>query len=547
MSAAVAVGGRPTGRGSHPDVAIARRAFRQVWIGATLCAIAFGATSASSAISYVSSFPTEAARRQIALTTGRDAGLSVLLGPVSSIGTVGGYTFYKGFVFLTTIGALWALLATTRLLRGEEDAGRWQVVLAGSTRPARVTTATLGALGAAVGVVFLGTTAITLLAGRKPDLAFGTAETVLFGLSLAIPAAVFVGVGAVTSQLSRTRRSATGLGMVVFGVAFVLRMVADSSAGTRWLLWTTPFGWSERMRPLTDNNVGPLVPALVTVLVLGGVAVALASRRDVGDGLLASRDVARLRPFGLGSAFGLTVRRELAPLSGWLVGAFASGLMLGVIAKITTGSVPKSLDDTLDKFGVHGTLVQQYLGVAFLLVATIVALLPAGQVGAAADEETSGRLVHVLARATRRRDWFGGRLALAAAAVVLASLVAGLGTWFGAAVQHVDLGFWSMLGAGLNVAPIALVALGIGAVACAISPRRAGAAVYALVIWSIVIDLSASLVSGLHGLQYLSLFHYMALVPAHRADALQLTLVTVLAAVLCTGATIAFCRRDLKA
>ena len=98
------------------DVAIATRAFKQVWVGATICALAFGATTASSALTYVSSFPTELSRQQLAATTGRDSGLSVLLGPISSIGTVGGYTFYKGFVFLTTIGAIWALLATTRAL-----------------------------------------------------------------------------------------------------------------------------------------------------------------------------------------------------------------------------------------------------------------------------------------------------------------------------------------------------------------------------------------------------------------------------------------------
>ena len=111
----------------------------------------FGATVAASAKTYVTSFPTEASRHQLALLTGTDRGLAVLLGPVSAIGTVGGYTVYKGFVFLTTIGAIWALFAATRLLRREEDAGRWQLLLAGSTRPARATAATLVALGAAVG------------------------------------------------------------------------------------------------------------------------------------------------------------------------------------------------------------------------------------------------------------------------------------------------------------------------------------------------------------------------------------------------------------
>jgi ABC-2 type transport system permease protein len=527
------------------DLAVARRAFKQVWIGATVCAVAFGVTIASSALSYVSSFPTEASRQQIAATTGRDSGLSILLGPVSAIGTVGGYTVYKVFVFLTTVGAIWALLAATRLLRGEEDAGRWQVVLAGSTRPARATAATLAALAGAVGVVFAGTTLFILLTGLDHDVAFGIGESLLFGSSIAIVPAVFVAVGAVTSQLSRTRRGATTLGIATFGFTFVLRMIADSGPGTRWLLWLTPFGWSELMRPFTRNDLRPLVPVALTVFVLGGVALVLSSRRDVGDGVLASRDVARLRPFGLGSAFGMTVRRELPVLVAWCAGALASGAVLGVIAKVTTGAASESLNNALEKFNVKGGFAKQYLGVAFLLVATVVALIPAGQVGAAGDEETSGRLVHVLTRAPSRTAWFAGRLACCAVAVAAAGLLAGLAAYAGAASQGVNLALASMLGAGLNVVPTALVALGVGALVLAVAPRVAAGAVYGFIVASLVIDLSASLVTGLGWLEHLSLFHYMALAPAQHPDPSTLAVTTAIALMLCIGATMVFRARDL--
>ena len=67
-----------------------------------------------------------------------------------------------------------------------------------------------GALGAAVGVVFVGHDADHAARGRNPDVGFGFGETVLYGASLVLPAAVFVGVGALTSQLGRSRRLATG-------------------------------------------------------------------------------------------------------------------------------------------------------------------------------------------------------------------------------------------------------------------------------------------------------------------------------------------------
>jgi ABC-2 type transport system permease protein len=508
--------------------------------------LVFGATAAASALTYVTSFPDAASRQQLAATTGKATGLGVLLGPISGVDTVGGYTVYKGFVFLTTIGAIWAILASTRLLRGEEDTGRWQLVLAGDTRPGRATAATLAALGAAVAVILCGTTVIMVLVGRSPDLGFGVGETVLYGLSIAIAPLVFAAVGALTSQLGRTRRLASGLGMGVFGLMFVLRMIADSSPHGRWLLWVTPFGWTELVRPFTANDPWPLLPAVAATAVLGLTAAFLASRRDVGDGVLASRDISPLRPFGLRSPFGLAARLELPLLGAWCAGAAGAAFALGIVAKITTGTVPGSLGDTLENFGVEGSFADQYLGVAFLLVATLVALLPAGQIGAAVEEETSGRLVHLLARPARRATLLGGRLLLASGGIVAAGLLAGLMAWLGAKTQGVDLDVATMIEGGLNVVPTALVALGIGALVLAVAPRAAVRRVYGVVIGSLLVDLMASMVSGLAWLGHLSLFHYMALAPAHDVEARTVVITIAVAATLCALAVLLLGRRDIQ-
>jgi ABC-2 type transport system permease protein len=528
------------------NAAVGRRAFRQLWIGATVWAVVFGASAAASALTYVDSFPTLASRIQIAATTGADKGFAVLLGPVSAIGTVGGYTVYKCYVFLTTIGAIWAILASTRLLRGEEDAGRWQLVLAGNTGPASATTATLAALGGGVAVLFGGTTLIMLLAARNPDVAFGTGETVLYGLSIAIAPAVFVGVGALTSQLGRSRRHANGLGMAVFGLAFVVRMIADSGASTRWLLWLTPFGWTELMRPFTENNAWPLLPAAATTFALCLAAVVFSSRRDAGSGVLASRDVAAPRAFGLRSALGLATRLELPVLLAWCAGAVAAAFAFGIITKVVAGSVPESFADNLKRFGVHGSFVHQYVGVAFLFIATVIALLPAGQLGAAANEETSGRLLHVLARPARRRTWFGGRIVLTVAGIVIAATLAGIATWAGAKTQGVELGAGTMLRAGWNVVPTALVVLGAGAVTLAIAPRVAARVVYGVVAGSLIVNVLSSTVTQLRAIDHLSVFHYMALAPAQDPDPTTVVVTLAAAVGLCIVAVMLFDRRDLQ-
>ncbi|MGO9876833.1 MAG: ABC transporter permease subunit [Acidimicrobiia bacterium] len=528
------------------EAAIARRAFNQLWIGAAAWALVFGGTVAASALSYVSSFPTAASRHQLAITTRGDTGLAVLLGSVSSIDTVGGYTVYKCFVFLTTIGAIWAIVAATRLLRSEEDTGRWQLLLAGNTRPARVTAATLSALGAAVAIVFGGTTLITVVAGRNAKVGFGVGEAVLYGLSIAVAPAVFGAVGALTSQLGSTRRMATGLGIGAFGLSFIVRMFADSGPHARWLLWATPFGWTELMRPLTHNDPWPLVPAAMTVVALSGAAIVLASRRDTGAGVLAARDMSSLRPFGLSSPSQLALRLEFPVLSAWLAGVAAAAFVFGIIVKVTTGKVPASLAKTLGKFGVKGAFANQYFGVAFLLVATLVALLPASQIGAASDEETSGRLVHVLAQPVQRARLFAGRLLLSGVAIAVSGLLAGLAAWLGAKTQGVNLHFASMVGAGLNVVPTALVTLGIGAVLLSVAPRRAARTVYGVVMWSLLIDLLGSIRASLSWLDRLSLFHYMALAPAQRSDPKTLAVTVTIALAMYVVATIRFARRDVQ-
>lgn len=527
--------------------AITARAFRQIRIGATVWGVAFGATVASSAVTYANSYPDRASRLHLLATTGHDRGLAMLLGPVSGIGTVGGYTVYKVFVFLTSIGAVWGLLIATRLLRGEEDAGRWQLVLANRVRAARATSATLVACYAAVVVVFVGTTALALLAARSPKVDLGAGATVLFGLSLAIAPAAFVAIGAVTSQLGRTRRVATGLGMAVFGVTFVVRMIADSGHSAQWLLWLTPFGWTERVRPYTENDAWPLLVAAVVIVVLLGLAVTLAARRDAGTGVIATSDVARMRAFGLRSPFRLAMRLDGPVLGAWCAGAIAAGLAFGTIAKVASGAVSSSVTDTLGKFGVRGNLVLQYFGVAFLFFATIVALLPVSGIGAAADDTTSGRLGFVLTQPVTRTAVFASRLVLVASTVVVTGLLTGIAAWLGAKTQGVDAGLGRMAGAGLNVVPTALLVLGIGAFVLAVAPRAAVRAVYGVVIASLLIDLVASLASGVSWLAHVSLFHYMALAPASRADATTIVVTLLVAVALCGAALVAFRTRDLRA
>src|SRR5262249_19011392 len=175
---------------------------------------------------------------------------AIILGQPFHAETLAGFTVWRVTVIIALIGAVWALLTSTGLLRGDEDDGRWELLLAGPVTKLRAATEALYAFGAALGVMFVLTAVITLAAGGLPGANFGFVESVLFAITLVCGAAMFLAVGSLASQLAATRGQAATLAGALLAVSFLIRMIADASRGLGWMRWLSPFGWVEEIHPL---------------------------------------------------------------------------------------------------------------------------------------------------------------------------------------------------------------------------------------------------------------------------------------------------------
>ena len=249
------------------------------------------------------------------------------------IQTVAGYTVWKSFMFLIIVGAVWGLLTGTRLLRGEEDAGRWELLLAGQTTRRRAAGQALAGLGAGLAVLWTLTAAITVVVGRTSKVHIAAGPALFFAVALVAAAALFLAAGALASQLAATRRQAAIYAGAALGVAYALRMVADSGTGLAWLRWTTPLGWVEELQPLTAARPLALAAdrrARRRARRLGGVP---GGRRDLGASILPDRTSAPARTRLLSGPAGLTVRLMRPVVLGWAAAIAAMALLMGFIAK----------------------------------------------------------------------------------------------------------------------------------------------------------------------------------------------------------------------
>lgn len=286
--------------------ALVRRAFSDARIRTIAFAYLFAIAAYVNASAYRSTYPTLASREAFARSFGDNQAVRLLYGEPHDLLTVGGYTAWRAGGVVAIFAAVYGVLGAVRALRAEEDAGRTELVVSAPVGRGTAFGAGLAAVVAGAALLSAALLIGAVIAGLNG------ADSAYLALALLSVTVVFAGVGALASQLGATRRVALELGMGAVAVAFVLRVVADTSPGAGWLRWFTPLGWAEEMRPFAGAR-----PAVVLLPAAAGAALvvaagAIARRRDVGTGLLAARDTREPRRWLLGSPPGWPCARSSA-------------------------------------------------------------------------------------------------------------------------------------------------------------------------------------------------------------------------------------------
>jgi ABC-2 type transport system permease protein len=509
-------------------------------------AVAFAGYVAYVPLQYQKTYPTLASREKLAASLQGNPGLSALLGQAPPrLETIASFTAWRTVGVLTLVGALWGLLTATRLTRGEEDAGRWEMLLAGLTTRPRSAAQAVTALTAGLAVLWVVTGAAAVAVGSDRAINFSVSSALFLATALITSAGMFLAVGVLAAQLAGTRSQANFIGAAVFGASFLVRMVADSVSGLRWMRWASPLGWVEQLHPLTGARPVAFVPIAACACVLGAAAVLLAGRRDLAASFIAARNERAAHTRLLGGAGLFAVRLGLPSTLGWVTGLAVLALMGGVTAKSAAKAMTGSaaLERVVHELGGHGGSAA-FLGIIFLITAALLSLAAAGQVAAIRSEEADGRAEHLLARAVPRWRWLAGRLAVSAGLLLAGGIAAGLAGWLGSASQHTGIGVGTLFRSGVNVVPAALFVLGVTSLAYGLWPRVVSVVGYGVAAWSFLIELIAPVIKN-RWLLDSSVLHHVALAPSVNPDWKSAAWLAGLGALSSAAGIAAFSHRDL--
>ena len=361
---------------------------------------------------------------------------------------------------LIIAASILSILTVIRHTRAEEESGAAELVLSSVVGRYARTYAALILVGGVNAVLAVAMTLAMAATG------FAVVDTAAMCLGVTGVSMVFGAVAAVTAQLWRQARTATGAAMGMLALAALVRGIGDviNNSGSA-VSWFSPIAWAQQMRPFVDLRWWPF--ALLVVLAVGLMALAtvLESRRQYDDGVIPSTgERPNARP--IKSVFGLHMTLQRGQTIGWTVGLFLSGLTFGSMTKSLLDAAQENelLQRVLAQQGTDGvyTTMTQFLAAAATayVVTAVVRVF---------NDEQSGLGEAVLAGAVSRWRWLLTAVAAALFGSTVLMFFAGLGNGLGAGITvGLPATVWRLTLAGLAYVPAMAVIAGVAALAVAL-------------------------------------------------------------------------------
>ena len=521
--------------------AVVRLTARLIRRGTIAIAVGVGLLMALEALAFTQGYPDEASRAALTMW-GRDPGIRMLSGQPIAVETVGGFAVWDAGLYLTLILGAWALTTATRVLRGDEDHGRADLLLAGPIRSGRALAAQFLVLS---GACALAGSAVSLGLAASGARVWGA---VLFGALMIGYCAVLVGLAGLACQVFAARVGALGVSASLLVGWMLLRMVSNSADSRAWLGWLTPTGWIDQLRAFGENRWWVLVVPLAVAAILMAMAVALRERRDSGAGLVAGRERHRSRAWGLGSPLAFAWRAHLGVLLAWGAGVAIAGLVVGAMLRTVDDFLANdpAFVDILAKMGMEvSDLTGGFISMWAVILGLVIAVFAAFRMGATRAEEASSRAEFLLTRPVRRWRWLGGHVLCLVVSVLLLSLTAATALWLGGAATGAPLTPGDAFFATFNAVPMVLVFAGLSVLVFGIAPRLTVAVGASSAVVAYVLQLVGPLLEWPDWVVAMSPFHHLAAVPVDPFGLSAAIVMVTLGVALAGAGILAFERRDL--
>ncbi len=375
------------------------------------------------------------------------------------------------------------ILAMTKILRGEEESGRAEILMSGMVgRQAPFAASSILSLSTNVLMGLL--TFITMLAFGLP-----VAGSLSLSLLFVVGGCLFASLGAITSQLFSAKRMASSAAIGFLGAFYAISFLNNLSANNNFASYITPFRWFFIIRPFDGNHLGFLLVGVLAVVVFTFIALFLADKRDVGEGMIHPKTGRKDAAPSFRNEWALDWRQHFGSLLTWTI-------VLGVFS-FGVGNVNTLVSDMLGEqstlaswMSMFGEPQEAFLSLMLFVFTLFVAAYGIVAAGKLHLEESDGRAELLLGTPMKRIGWMLSHVLFSVFGSVVLLIVIGCSTTIGSVMSGGSTGdFLPILSKALYKLPAIWTISGIAVLFFSLLPKISGALSWSLFSLFIVIQL----------------------------------------------------------
>ncbi len=430
---------------------------------------------------------------------------TILTGKVYDIGSYGSFINTKIGSVMPVLVSLWALLAATTVIRGEEERNSHDLLV--STPHSRTSILLQKWAGIAVALLaILVLSAVGLQLGSVVSNAeLDPMATIMAHVNWLLIGLVFGGMGLLFSQFT-TRKAAMGWGGGIMAATYLLNNLVQSVDSLQWTQYVYPFYYvslSQPLAPSIGTNWGGIVVLMIINIPLVGLALWMYQQRDLNgffEIFKSNKPVASR-----------VLYKQPEPKSPWLFNNFTFGLrttlpgvlIWGLSLSVYTLLIMSAFNDIKTSMLnlLSGSDFFKQLGFVnlasnenilslfiFFFLVLLVAAYAVTLVANWTAEENEGRLELVLSTPVPRwrllLTYFGVAIVSSALMVGLVGVLFALCTW----AFNVPVNTGNMVAAFLGLWIVCVIIEAIGYILAAFGPGWAVGVTAGIVILSYVSD-----------------------------------------------------------
>lgn len=309
----------------------------------------------------------------------------------------------------------------------------------------------------------------------------------LFGVSIGMAGIIGAVIALVMAQIMPVSSAAIGSSLGIMGLLYIIRAGTDISNVN--LSMVNPLGWTYLTYPFTENNLSPIIFALIFSVIMIVIAFALEGGRDMGAGYLPEREGRANAKKSLLSVHGLFIKLNKGIIISWLIAFIILGAAYGAIY----GDMQSFLEsnEMLQQMFTHSgvSIEESFTGTIMMVMIGLVTILPITIVNKLFSEEKNLYLSQIYGTKVKRSQLYWTSILLAIVVAIIGVLLAagGLGGTAISVMKDGSMDIFDFFTIGYNLLPSVLFFIGLAALALGWISKL-GKMIYVYLVYSFLLN-----------------------------------------------------------